>query len=175
MGMQTVIWDEDTDDWNIINKGEGTLSAATVDGYFEKWISTRKSGADKTGHIVLQHELNEATVSMAEKWLPQVQENFNVVPWNQCFNISQPYWETNFVYPVANGSVPVATNSSSSVAPASASASTAPAATSPQSAISSPLAGAGVNVTPASAGSRLSVSGVISVFLGMAVIGGYAV
>ncbi|KAI7907944.1 uncharacterized protein BX663DRAFT_445982 [Cokeromyces recurvatus] len=101
MGLQTILWDEDTDDWNMPGEGGGKLPPSTVDGYFENWITDRKNGKDnKTGHIVLQHELNNSTVLMAEKWLPRIKQVFNVVPWNQCFNISHPYWETNFVYPI---------------------------------------------------------------------------
>ncbi|KAI9276436.1 hypothetical protein BY458DRAFT_433540 [Sporodiniella umbellata] len=111
MGLSTVLWDEDTNDWNMPGDGGGNLSPKTVDGYFENWIEARKNGTDNEhGHIILQHELNNATVSMAEKWLPQVKESFNVMPWNQCFNISQPYWETKFVYPTADGALPAANN-----------------------------------------------------------------
>ncbi|KAI8336733.1 hypothetical protein BC941DRAFT_461567 [Chlamydoabsidia padenii] len=100
MGLTTVLWDEDTDDWNMPGSGGGNLSPETVDGYFEKWISARKNGTDnQSGHIILQHELNDATVTMAEKWLPQIQQVFRVVPYNQCMNVSNPYWETSFVYP----------------------------------------------------------------------------
>jgi hypothetical protein len=167
MGMTTVVWDEDTDDWNMPGDGGGNLPVSTVDSYFENWISARKNGTDnKTGHIVLQHELNDATVTMAEKWLPQIQEVFNVVPWNECVNIAQPYWESNFVYPVANGSAPVAATSSSAIV-----ASTVPTSAAPQPSVSSASAGTNLGVTPASAGSRLSVSGAISVFLGMIAIG----
>ncbi|KAI9013911.1 hypothetical protein CLU79DRAFT_768474 [Phycomyces nitens] len=116
MGMTTVLWDEDTNDWNMPGTGGGNLPPATVDGYFEKWINARKSGTDnERGHIVLQHELNDATVSMAEKWLPQVQEAFRLVPWNECVELIHPYWEENFVYPPGNP-----TASSSSVSPSSA-------------------------------------------------------
>ncbi|ORZ19361.1 hypothetical protein BCR42DRAFT_347855 [Absidia repens] len=113
MGMTTVIWDLDTDDWNMPGDGGGNLPPATVDGYFEGWIEARKNGTDNsTGHIVLEHELHMNSVSMAEKWLPQLQQVFRVVPFNQCMNISQPYWETNFNYPTdAN---PSPSNASSS-------------------------------------------------------------
>ncbi|SAM07724.1 hypothetical protein [Absidia glauca] len=115
MGMTTVIWDEDTNDWNMPGDGGGNLPPATVDGYFEGWIEARKNGTDNQhGHIILEHELNNATVSMAEKWLPQIQQTFRVVPYNQCMNISQPYWETNFVYPTDANPTPVAANASSS-------------------------------------------------------------
>ncbi|KAI8333822.1 hypothetical protein BC941DRAFT_379551 [Chlamydoabsidia padenii] len=111
MGMTTVIWDQDTNDWNMPGSGGGNLPPATVDGYFEGWIEARKNGTDnQTGHIILEHELNNATVSMAEKWLPQIQQTFRVVPYNQCMNISQPYWETNFVYPTDANPNPTTTN-----------------------------------------------------------------
>ncbi|SAL98872.1 hypothetical protein [Absidia glauca] len=118
MGMTTVLWDEDTDDWNMPGSGGGSLSPETVDGYFEKWITARKNGTDNQhGHIILQHELNDATVTMAEKWLPQIQQVFRVVPYNQCMNVSQPYWESNFVYPTDANPHPSTTTSSSLPAP----------------------------------------------------------
>jgi hypothetical protein len=101
--------------WVFLGDGGGNLPPATVDGYFEGWIEARKNGTDNQhGHIILEHELNNATVSMAEKWLPQIQQTFRVVPYNQCMNISQPYWETNFVYPTDANPTPVAANASSS-------------------------------------------------------------
>lgn len=174
MGLTTVLWDEDTDDWNMPGDGGGNLSPETVDGYFEDWISARKNGTDnKTGHIVLQHELNNSTVSMAEKWLPQVQQAFNVVPWNQCFNISQPYWETSFVYPVSDGSTPAVASSSVAISSAAATSTTtesAQASTSASSASSGSSAAAGV-AAAASAGSRSTIiSNSITATLGMIAI-----
>ncbi|KAG2183396.1 hypothetical protein INT43_006402 [Umbelopsis isabellina] len=118
MGMRTIIWDEDTNDWNMPGDGGGNLPPATVDGYFQGWIDSYKNGTDnKHGHIVLEHELNNATVSMAEKWLPQLQETFRVVPVHECMNISNPYWEENFVYPTEdNSTAPSASGSSVSAA-----------------------------------------------------------
>jgi hypothetical protein len=108
------------------------LSPDTVDGYFEGWIEARKNGTDNvSGHIVLEHELNNSTVSMAEKWLPQLQQTFKVVPWNQCMNISDPYWETNFVYPTDDGSTSNSTTSSASSAPSSVVATSASSAVTP--------------------------------------------
>ena len=100
MGMRTVLWDQDTEDWSMPGPGGGSTPPATIDSYFENWINARKNGTDnETGHVILQHELNAATVHMAEKWLPKIKETFNVVPFHQCMNISQPYWEENFVIP----------------------------------------------------------------------------
>jgi hypothetical protein len=176
MGLATVLWDEDTNDWNMPGSGGGNLPPATVDGYFEDWIAARKNGSDNaTGHVVLQHELNNATVSMAEKWLPQVQQAFNLVPWNQCFNLAQPYWETNFVYPVANGTTPNATVATTSNAvPVATSMAAVPTAAKALPSTNNPVNAASANA----ANKNLSVSGsaAISVFLGsMIAIAVYAV
>ncbi|KAI7850175.1 hypothetical protein BDC45DRAFT_518695 [Circinella umbellata] len=118
MGLRTVLWDEDSNDWNMPGDGGGNLAPSTVDGYFEGWIENRKNGSDNAqGHIVLEHELNNSTVSMAEKWLPELQQTFNVVTVQECMNISQPYWETSWVYPTeSNPSVINASTSSSASA-----------------------------------------------------------
>ncbi|KAI8988043.1 hypothetical protein BDF20DRAFT_970080 [Mycotypha africana] len=102
MGLTTVMWDWDTNDWDMPAPNGGNLPPETVDGYFKKWIKSQKKGKEKTGHIVLQHELNSATVSMAEKWLPVIQNTFNVLPATSCNGIEKPYWEENFVYPLRN-------------------------------------------------------------------------
>ncbi|KAG2237530.1 hypothetical protein INT48_005566 [Thamnidium elegans] len=100
MGMRTVLWDEDSNDWAMPAPGGGDLPESTVDGYFKGWIAD----ADKQthGHIVLEHELNSATVNMTMKWLPTLQKVFNVVPALACNNVTQPYWETQYVYPTTN-------------------------------------------------------------------------
>ncbi|OZJ01604.1 hypothetical protein BZG36_05583, partial [Bifiguratus adelaidae] len=104
MGMRTIIWDWDSNDWNIEGPDGGSLTAATVDSYFNTWIADAKKY--NHGHIVLEHELSSTTVSMAEKWLPSLQQAFKVVPATECFNISNPYWETNFRYPVLGPGTP---------------------------------------------------------------------
>lgn len=60
---------------------------------------------------------------MAEKWLPELQKNFNVVNIQQCMNISQPYWETDFVYPTEKDPKPAQNSTASSSASSGASAS----------------------------------------------------
>ncbi|CEP15209.1 hypothetical protein [Parasitella parasitica] len=102
MGLRTILWDEDTNDWDMPAPGGGELSPKVVDGYFKKWVSNYESGKDEKGHIVLEHELNSATVNMSMFWLPKLQETFNVIPALACNGISQPYWETSFKYPLSN-------------------------------------------------------------------------
>jgi hypothetical protein len=138
MGMQNIIWDQDTNDWDMPGDGGGKLAPSTVDGYFQGWINQCKKGTDKTGHIVLEHELNNATVKMTEKWLPQLQQNFNVVSIQQCMNVSQPYWETNWVYPTeANNSTTTVTNTTAASSTVVSSSPNA-AATAAQSNVASP-------------------------------------
>ncbi|KAI9486996.1 MAG: hypothetical protein EXX96DRAFT_517414 [Benjaminiella poitrasii] len=100
MGMRTVLWDWDTNDWDMPAPGGGNLSPSVVDGYFEKWIKEEEEGKEKVGHIVLEHELNHATVNMTMKWLPTLQKVFNVLSALACNNVTQPYWEEQFVYPI---------------------------------------------------------------------------
>ncbi|KAG2209908.1 hypothetical protein INT46_010504 [Mucor plumbeus] len=99
MGMKTVLWDHDTNDWDMPAPGGGTLATTVVDGYFKKWIKEEQSGKNERGILVLEHELNHATVNMTMKWLPIVKETFNVVSAMSCNNVLQPYWEENFKYP----------------------------------------------------------------------------
>ncbi len=116
MGMQNILWDQDTNDWDMPGEGGGKLLPSKVDSYFKGWIDASKKGTDKTGHIVLEHELNNATVKMIEKWLPSLQENFEVVSIQQCMNVSQPYWESNWVYPtMENNTTAPITNTTSDV------------------------------------------------------------
>ncbi|OBZ90998.1 Chitin deacetylase [Choanephora cucurbitarum] len=116
MGLHTYLWNGDTNDWNMPGSGGGDLAPAKVDALFEKWIADAKAHKDKTGLIVLEHELNNATVKMTEKWLPKLQSVFNVKSIHQCLNISQPYWEKNWVYPVGDETVPAAASNTTEAA-----------------------------------------------------------
>ncbi|KAK4510652.1 uncharacterized protein ATC70_005084 [Mucor velutinosus] len=93
MGMRTVLWNRDTNDWDMPAPGGGKLPPAKVDGYFRSWLEQEKAGKNKEGVLVLEHELNHATVNMTEAWLPTVKKTFNVVSAMTCNNVLQPYWE----------------------------------------------------------------------------------
>ncbi|CAO3679778.1 unnamed protein product [Rhizopus stolonifer] len=121
MGLHTVIWNWDSNDWDMPAPGGGNLPPATVDGYFEGWIADEKSGNQTHGHVVLEHELNSATVNMTMFWLPKIQKVFNVIPALACNNVTQPYWEPQMVYPLetlpvggANSTNGTSTNSANS-------------------------------------------------------------
>ncbi|KAF9208410.1 chitin deacetylase [Haplosporangium sp. Z 27] len=116
MGMRTIMWDEDTNDWNIngdqVAPGPGAITYETANNTVNGWIQNRLSGNDtKTGHIVLEHELSNATITLTEFWLPTIQKLYKTMPATACNNIAQPYWEENFIYPI-QGTVAVSTNGS---------------------------------------------------------------
>ncbi|KAI7893013.1 uncharacterized protein EV154DRAFT_417565 [Mucor mucedo] len=99
MGMSTVIWDRDTEDWAMPALGSGYYPPAMVDALFEKWIEEEEKNLTSSGIMVLEHELNHATISMTEKWIPILKKTFNVVSALTCNGVFQPYWETDFKYP----------------------------------------------------------------------------
>ncbi|KAG0001211.1 hypothetical protein BGZ80_006221, partial [Entomortierella chlamydospora] len=116
MGMRTIIWDQDTNDWNIygdqVAAGPGAITYATANNTVNGWIVNREEGKDNVhGHITLEHELSNSTITLAEFWLPIIQKNYQTMPATACNNIAQPYWEESFVYPI-QGSVAVSTNGS---------------------------------------------------------------
>ncbi|KAF8981142.1 hypothetical protein BGZ46_003196 [Entomortierella lignicola] len=85
MGMRTIIWDEDTNDWNIngdqVAPGPGAITYETANNTVNGWIQQRESGNDtKTGHVVLEHELSNATITLTEFWLPTIQKLFKTMP-----------------------------------------------------------------------------------------------
>lgn len=95
LGLVTVLWDADSQDWQLPSKtNNGTLTPDAVDGYFTNWIAARVSGNDTLhGHLGLEHELNEATITVAEKWLPKLKEAFNVTQVHECTEMPELYWE----------------------------------------------------------------------------------
>ncbi|KAG0211277.1 hypothetical protein BGX28_008222 [Mortierella sp. GBA30] len=118
MGMRTILWDLDTNDWNIngdqVAPGPGAITYDTANNTVAGWIANREKGNDTAhGHVVLEHELSNATITLAEFWLPTIQKNYKTMPATACNNIAQPYWEESFVYPIQS-SVPVNTNGSTS-------------------------------------------------------------
>ncbi|ORY89539.1 hypothetical protein BCR43DRAFT_480876 [Syncephalastrum racemosum] len=77
MGMRTVIWDQDSNDWNLY----GTPARGS-------------------------HENSNSTVSMAERWLPKLQEAFRVMPIHKCIDDPYPYWEKAWAYPTLKNADP---------------------------------------------------------------------
>ncbi|KAF9388681.1 hypothetical protein CPB97_000626 [Podila verticillata] len=112
MGMRTILWDLDTDDWNIpgdLTPG-GKVPYATANASVAGWIENREKGNDTThGHVCLEHELSNSTITLAEFWLPKIQSLYQTMPATSCNNVAQPYWEESFIYPI-QGTVAVSMN-----------------------------------------------------------------
>ncbi|GJJ71457.1 hypothetical protein EMPS_03807 [Entomortierella parvispora] len=113
MGLRTIVWDQDTDDWQIIGDQvaptASSITYATANKTMAGYVANGQGGPH--GHITLEHELSNATIILAESWLPTIQKLYKTMPATACNNIAQPYWEESFVYDI-QGTVAVSTNGS---------------------------------------------------------------
>lgn len=96
LGLQTVIWEDNTFDYEI-----ATLSAQKVQANYNDIFAKQANGTYNThGTIVLTHELNNDTMVLGQQNLPQMQKAFqHVVPVAVCYNNTQPYVEKEYTYP----------------------------------------------------------------------------
>ncbi|CAG8797547.1 17640_t:CDS:2, partial [Dentiscutata erythropus] len=99
LNMSTIIWDLDTNDWN--EAPDGTETSAQVDTTFQGFVNMGLNGTyNNSGTIVLEHELDNNTMSKAIEWYPKIKAAYKyLVPIASCLNITQPYAEANFTYP----------------------------------------------------------------------------
>ncbi|GAA5948590.1 hypothetical protein JCM3765_004937 [Sporobolomyces pararoseus] len=98
LDMETIIWDEDTFDYDWITLGKSAIRAN-----YDAILAKQANGTyNERGVIVLTHEIDGGTMELSQEYLPKMQAQFSggVVPVGTCRNISEPYVETsNFVYP----------------------------------------------------------------------------
>ncbi|CAO3607899.1 unnamed protein product [Cunninghamella echinulata] len=97
LGLTTILWDKDTDDWN----SETPELLKKVQGAYDDFIKMGSNGTYATsGNIVLTHEINNTTMSLAMKNLPNIMKNYkHVVDIATCMNITNPYQETTVKFP----------------------------------------------------------------------------
>ncbi|KAL4399618.1 chitin deacetylase [Malassezia pachydermatis] len=94
LGLRTILWKEDTDDWNI--QPYGTSTPQKIEDNYNKIIA--KGG--KESPIVLAHELYNETMNMFMKKQPEISAAYkNVVPISACYNITKPYVENGMTFP----------------------------------------------------------------------------
>ncbi|WFD40790.1 uncharacterized protein MJAP1_003779 [Malassezia japonica] len=94
LGLRTIIWEEDTDDWNI--QPGGQKSTQQIDQNYQKIIDK----ANSESPIVLTHEINQNTMDEFQKMYPKIKNAFkNVVPLTACQNVSKPYPDSDISYP----------------------------------------------------------------------------
>jgi hypothetical protein len=76
LGLQTIVWGYDSNDWRV---GIGNITTTDVDNAYNSFISSETSGTfNNVGGIMLTHELNNYTMSEAVKYYPQLKSSFSV-------------------------------------------------------------------------------------------------
>lgn len=140
MGYTSVIWDIDTNDWMMAPGG--TRTEAQVDTAFDQWVAG--AGNLTVGHVCLEHELYQTSVTSAITNLPKIQKTWKAMPVSACVNDPHPYQEKNITLATMNGAKTGVTNNGTLTSTGSASATT--------------TTGLGATVTPAGAGKSSGAS-----------------
>lgn len=98
MNLTNIVWSDDTFDWQI---GTNGVTQETVAGNYQKVTDKAKNGEYKThGPIVLNHEINNNTMSELITQYPKIKESFkNIVPVLVGYNVTHPYVEEDYFYP----------------------------------------------------------------------------
>ncbi|KAI3624245.1 hypothetical protein GLX27_003022 [Malassezia furfur] len=93
LGMRTILWKEDTDDWNI--QPAGSQPTQAIDENYRKIIG--KAGSESP--VVLSHEISMHTINEFIKMYPEIKKAYkNVAPVSVCTGVQKPYLE-NITYP----------------------------------------------------------------------------
>lgn len=158
LGLTAVIWNLDTDDW----AAGVTTTIEAVEKSYDEYIEMGTNGTFATsGNIVLTHEINNNTMSLAIDYLPKIVAAYKqVIDVATCYNISYPYFEDIEWTNVLNASTPAAASSAVSAASGSSSSSSSSAAAGTVTA-----AGAQINQSATSASSQLLPSAVLTLVL----------
>ena len=94
LGLRTILWEEDTNDWDIVPSGSD--STQQIDQNYENIFN--KAGSESP--IVLTHEIVLQTMEEFQKMYPQLKKAYkNVVPLSACQNVTQVYPDSNISYP----------------------------------------------------------------------------
>ena len=98
LGLRTIMWNVDTNDWNIAPYG--SIPTPSMRQTYSSIISMATMPAAATGGvIVLEHELEQSAMNMTIEQYPAVKSAWkHVVPLTACLNITNPYPE-DIVYP----------------------------------------------------------------------------
>lgn len=93
LGLKSILWSDDTFDWEV--EPSGTLPKSSVEQNYQNIIG---NVSDEHGVIVLTHEINGDTMSLAMDEYPTILNSFNIVPLTACMNWTNPYAE-DITYP----------------------------------------------------------------------------
>lgn len=111
LNLTTILWDLDTDDW-----AAGTSQpVSAIEQNYEDFITMGTNGTfNSSGNIVLMHEINNNTMSLAMKYLPRIQTAYkHVVDVATCMNITYPYMEKTVSFAGFNNNTSTSSNSTS--------------------------------------------------------------
>ncbi|KAJ3273599.1 hypothetical protein HK104_004257 [Borealophlyctis nickersoniae] len=99
LGLTTILWNLDSNDWKMAPAG--TLTPATIDGFFQTFINGAQNGTfARSGAIALEHEANEGTMGKGMEWYPKIKAAFkHVTSVATCMNWTQPYEEGDITHP----------------------------------------------------------------------------
>ena len=99
LGLRTIIWNHDTNDWDI--QPDGNSPTQKIDSNYQKIIDlASQNKVNDKGVIVLNHELSKNTMNEFMKMYSKIKGAYdNVVPLTACMNATTPYVETNISYP----------------------------------------------------------------------------
>ncbi|KAI8378455.1 chitin deacetylase [Blakeslea trispora] len=111
LGLTAVIWNYDTDDWAA---DDGSTPEA-VEKTYEDFIEMGNNGTfTESGNIVLTHEIDNVTMSLALEFLPKIKDAYkNILDVATCANITHPYFENYEWTHVINGTDSPSTTSTS--------------------------------------------------------------
>ncbi|KAI7890244.1 chitin deacetylase 1 [Mucor mucedo] len=171
LGLTTILWDLDTDDW----AAGSTETVSTVKKTYEDFIAMGANGTFKnSGQITLTHEIDDTTMTLAMEFLPKIRKAYkNVLDVATCMNITNPYYEDNVVFApfgaaaVSNTSSTASNTTASSTTiditlPSASSASSAAVSAAPSATASSSVAAvAAVQNAESSAGIQLTSNSMI--------------
>ncbi|CAO3653143.1 unnamed protein product [Cunninghamella echinulata] len=97
LNLTSILWTDDTNDWSV---GD-TETVQQVDATYDQFIQMGTNGSMANGgNIVLTHEINNETMSLAIQNLPNIIKNYkHVINVATCSNITYPYMEKTVAFP----------------------------------------------------------------------------
>ncbi|UZJ50710.1 hypothetical protein CBS101457_000030 [Exobasidium rhododendri] len=96
LGLRTIIWSDDTNDFDYIS---ASTKSAVVANYAAIQAKGSKKAASRGGIIVLQHELTNRTMGLVKSEYAASKAAWKyMVPLTACLNLTQPYPEA-ITYP----------------------------------------------------------------------------
>ncbi|KAI8986515.1 hypothetical protein BDB01DRAFT_785885 [Pilobolus umbonatus] len=94
LGFVSVIWNEDTHDWQLVESSGAT--DAVVDAQYAEWVAEASNAT--VGGLALQHDIYRPTVDSAIKNLPALQAVYKVTTVGDC--VGQPSYKEGAAAPI---------------------------------------------------------------------------